>query len=71
MSESKKEDIKGEDYTYGLRSGPHNSGLNSVMGRIVVSGLANFKIPPEQVMDTHLFQVRPNITSVAKLGKNK
>ena len=41
------------------------------MGRIVVSGPVDFKIPPKQVMDTHLFQVGPNITSAAELGKNK
>ena len=70
VSESKKEDKKGEDYLYGLKSGPHNNGLNGVLGRIVVSGSVVFNNPHEQVLDTNLCQVGPNISSAAELGTN-
>ena len=72
VSDNKKEEREGEDFMYGLGSGPLCRGLYGVLGRTEAnSGLAEIKNAYAQVMEPQAFHVRLKTSGVAKLGNNK
>ena len=72
VSDNKKEEREGEDFMYGLGSGPLCSGLYGVLGRTEAnSGLAEIKNAHAQVMEPQAFHVGLKTSGVAKLGNNK